>query len=83
MNDEDEKLLEGIGAVIEDRPIRHDCENCGDSAMAPLSKLPPGWRYISEHKELVDSLDDLDKRTVIVCAVCFGLVTRIIKRWSP
>lgn len=83
MDDEDKKPLERIDDVIEDRPIRHDCENCEDSAMAPVSKLPPGWRYISENEELVDDLDELDKRTVVVCAVCFGLVTRIIKRWAP
>jgi hypothetical protein len=83
VNDEDEKMLEGIEAVIDDRPIKHECENCGDAGMAPLSKLPLGWKYISENDELVDSLDDLDRRTVIVCAVCFGLVTRVIKKWAP
>lgn len=83
MNDEDRKLIEGIDAVMEDRPMKHECENCGDVGMVPVSKLPPGWKYISENDELVDSLDDLDRRTVIVCAVCFGLVTRIIKKWAP
>lgn len=83
MTDEEKKLLEGIGHIIADGPCQHDCENCGDIGQAPISKLPPGWRYISASYELIDTTDDLDKKTLIVCAVCFGLVTRTIKRWSP
>ena len=79
MGDQDERLRE---IIFEDRPLRHDCENCGDSGMAAVDKLPAGWRYLYQDGELAHSLDDLDRKTIIVCAVCFGLVTRVIKAWA-
>ena len=83
MNDEDRKLSEGVDALLADRPLRHDCENCGEAGMAAICKLPPGWRYLTVSAELVSSLDEADKKTIIVCAICFGLITRVIKKLIP
>lgn len=77
MGDDIEKLVD---AIFSEKPIRHDCENCGESGLAAAASLPTGWRYVAVSDDLFDDLDDVDRNSLIVCAICFGLVTRILTK---
>jgi hypothetical protein len=82
VNEEDEKLAAGLDSLVRGDPVKHECENCGDAGMAPPTTLPRGWRYLSESGNLIHSEDELDRKTIIVCAICFGLVSKVITVWK-
>jgi len=61
-------------------PLKHECENCGDTATAGADRLPPGWMVVAATPaKLFKDLDDIDSKSMVVCAICFGLVTRVLK----
>ena len=60
--------------------LKHECENCGDTMMAAADSLPPGWMVVAATSDkLFRNLDDVDSKSLIVCAICFGLASRVLK----
>lgn len=74
------RLIEGVELILSGKPLPHSCENCGDVGMSAVDALPSGWRYLITTDKPFESLDEVDEKTLLICPICFGLVTRVIKK---
>lgn len=80
MKDEDKKAVEGLMFLLDDRPVNHECENCGDVGKARISQLPPGWAYLARVGSLARSLNEVDENSRILCSLCIAVVEAALKR---
>lgn len=79
MNDDEKNLLNAVFGG----PSKYECENCCDAALAETDQLPPGWMVIAATSaKLFKDLNDVDSKSMVVCAICFGLVTRVLKGFN-
>lgn len=69
----------GLEAVVKllDKPLIHNCENCGTEAMGPASGLPIGWRWFAMG-ERWDSVEDVDDDTKLLCSFCVARVVHTL-----
>lgn len=73
-----ERELQALATLIDDKEVEHKCENCGTPAMGKLTGLPLGWKYLALGPGW-ETLDAVDDATKLVCTFCVRDVETALK----